>query len=185
MFFFYLTNAKKHGKNISLRSQKSRDCCGPWHLRHLHFFTNHLKLVNPIRDDWDIITEEDIQVVQGFVCAMHGKKRFQSVDELRLELFLTKLKYKPNNDSLVDKVRKLDSVTLPICSRVVFKKLKRSNYIARLWGNCLNANPRDQNVLSFGWRMKDGRYKIQWFDGDAAPKIVDVVHQCEGILFEI
>ena len=43
--------------------------------------------------DWDVITEEDIQVVEGFVCAMYGNKRFQSVDELHLELFLKK--YKP------------------------------------------------------------------------------------------
>ena len=40
--------------------------------------------------DWDAITEEDIQVVEGFVCAMYGKKILQSVDELRLELFLKK-----------------------------------------------------------------------------------------------
>ena len=29
--------------------------------------------------DWDAITEEDIQVVEGFVCAMYGKKILQSV----------------------------------------------------------------------------------------------------------
>ena len=104
--------------------------------------------------DWNAITEEDIQVVKGFVCAMYGKKRFQSVDALRLELFLKN--YKPNNDSLVDKVRKLDSAFLPPCSRVLLKKLKRSSYIARVQRNCLNANPEDQDVLSFGWKMKDG-----------------------------
>ena len=102
-------------------------------------------------------------------------KRFQSVEELRLELFLKK--HKPNNHSLVDNVRKLDSATLPPCSRVLLKKLKRSSYIARLWRNCLNTNPLNQDVSSFGWRMKDGHYNIQWFDGDAAPKIVDVVHR--------
>ena len=111
------------------------------------------------------------------------KKEIQFADELRLELFLKK--YKPNNDSLVDKVRKLDSATLPPCSRVLLKKLKRSSYIARLWRNCLNTNPQDQDILFFGWRMKDGYYDIQWFDGDAAPKIVDVVHQCEGRIFKI
>ena len=117
------------------------------------------------------------------VCAKYGKKRFQSVDELRLGLFLKK--HKPNNDSLVDKVRKLDSATLPLCSRVLLKKLKRSSYIARPWGNCLNDNPRDQDVLSFGWRMKDGHFNMQWLDGDAALKVVDVVHQCECALLEI
>ena len=166
-----------------MKLQKFCDCGRSWHLRHLRFFTNHLKLVNPIPDDWDAITEQYIQVVKGFACVMYGKKRFQSVNELCLELFLTK--YNPNNDSLVDKVRKLDSATLPPCSRVLLKKLKRSSYIARLWGNCLNANPRDQDVLYFSWKMKDGHHNIQWFDGDAAPKIVDVVHQCESNLFEI
>ena len=33
--------------------------------------------------------------------------------------------------------------------------------------------------------MKHSRLNIQWFDGDAAPKIVDVVRQCEGTLLKI
>ena len=134
-------------------------------------------------NEWDTITEEDTQVLESFVCNMYGQKRFRSIDDLRLELFLKK--YKPNNDSLGDNVRKLDAASLPPCSRVLLKKLKRSSYIARLWRNCFNADPQDQDVLSFGWRMEDGHYNIQWFDGDAAPKIVDVVRQFEGTLFKI
>ena len=76
---------------------------------------------------------------------MYGKKRFQSVDELCLELFLKK--YKPRNNSLVDKVKKLGPATLLPCSRVFLKKLKRLSYIARLWRNCLNANPQNQDAL--------------------------------------
>ena len=125
MFF-----AKKTREKQFMKHQKFRDWREPWYLRHLVFFTNHLKLVNPIPDDWDVIKEEDIQVVEGFVCAMYGKKSFQSVHELRLELFLKK--HKPNNDSLVDKLRKLDSATLPSFSRVLLKKLKRSSCIASL-----------------------------------------------------
>ena len=119
----------------------------------------------------------------NIVIQTYGRKILQSVIELRLELFLKKCK--PNNDSLVDKVSKLDSATLPPCSRVLLKKLKRSKYTPKRWRNCLNANPQDQDVLSFGWRMKGGHYNIQWFDGDAEPKIVDVVHQCGCILFKI
>ena len=81
-------------------------------------------------NDWDAITEEDIQVVEGIACAMYEKKRFQFVDELRLELFLKKCK--PNNYSLVDKMRKLDSALLLSCARMHLKNLKRSSYIARL-----------------------------------------------------
>ena len=57
--------------------------------------------------------------------------------------------------------------------------------VARHWGNCLHGNPRDQDVLSFGWRMKDGHFNMQWLDGDAQLKVVDVVHQCECALLEI
>ena len=96
---------------------------------------------------------------------MYGKKRFRSVDELHQKLFL--MKYKRKNDSLVNKVRKLNSVTLPPSSRVILK----SEYIAGLWKNCLNVNPQSQYVLSFGWRMKDGHCNILWFDSDAAPKL--------------
>lgn len=59
------------------------------------------------------ITEDDIQAVEGLVWAMYSKKRFRSVDELHLELFLKK--YKPNNDSLF---WQMNSVTLPPSSKV-------------------------------------------------------------------
>ena len=41
-------------------------------------------------NEWDVITEEDMRLVEGYVWAMYEKNRLRSVDELRLELFLTK-----------------------------------------------------------------------------------------------
>ena len=92
--------------------------------------------------NWDAITEEDIQAAEGIACAMYEKKRFQVVDELRLELFLKK--YKTNNYYLVDKMRKLDSALLLSCSRMLLKNLKRSSYIARLEKlfKCQSKRPR-------------------------------------------
>ena len=92
--------------------------------------------------NWDAITEEDIQAAEGIACAMYEKKRFQFVDELRLELFLKK--YKTNNYYLVDKMRKLDSALLLSCSRMLLKNLKRSSYIARLEKlfKCQSKRPR-------------------------------------------
>ena len=87
--------------------------------------------------------------MDSLVCAMYGKKWFQSIYELRPELFLKKCK--PNNGSLLEKERKLDSTTLPPRLRVLLKKLKRSSYIARLWKNCSNVNPQDQDPLVGEW----------------------------------
>ena len=40
-------------------------------------------------------------------------------------------------------------------------------------------------MLYLGWRMKDGHCNIRWFDGDAVPKIADVVPQCKSKLIKI
>ena len=64
-------------------------------------------------------------------------------------------------------------------------KVEKIKLYSGLWRNCLNTNAQDQDVLSFGWRMKDDYYNMQWFDDDAAPKLVDFVHQCESRIFKI
>ena len=47
----------------------------------------------------------------------------------------------------------------------------------------MNAELQVEDVLSFSWRIEDCHYILHCFDGDAAPKIVDVVQQTEGTLF--
>ena len=49
----------------------------------------------------------------------------------------------------------------------------------------MDADLQVEDVLSFGWRIKDCHYTLHWFDGDTAPKIVDAVQQTEGTLFKI
>ena len=49
----------------------------------------------------------------------------------------------------------------------------------------MDADPQVQDTLSFGWKMKDDHYILNWFHGDAAPKIVDVVQQMEGDNFSL
>ena len=36
--------------------------------------------VFPKLNEWNAITEKNIRVVEGFVCTMYRKKRFQSID---------------------------------------------------------------------------------------------------------
>lgn len=86
-----------------------------------------------------------LELWKVFYAPRKEKKRFHSVIELHLELFLKKYK-KPNYDSLVSKLRKLDSVTLPSRSGRLLKKLERSSYFARFWSYCLNDDPQDQDV---------------------------------------
>ena len=53
-----------------MKPQNFRDCGGPWRLRHLGFFANHLKLVNSIPElDWATLTiaQEFYNINHSFV----------------------------------------------------------------------------------------------------------------------
>lgn len=125
--------------------------------------------------NWHEISDADIQVIESFVCSIYGKKTFMSVDEARLDMFLNKYKPKGNNDSLVDHMKKMDASSLPPCSNVLLEKMKRTSYVTSLWQSCVLADAPLDDPLSFGWLMHGERYQLKWFEGDVAPKIVDVV----------
>ena len=48
LIFFWFNKCQKTWQKWFMKPQHFRDCCGPWHLKHLGFFTNYLKLVNLI-----------------------------------------------------------------------------------------------------------------------------------------
>ena len=77
-------------------------------VRPLKLFENNesIQQVFSKLHDWNTINEEDIMSVESFVCKMYGQKRFASVNELRLELFLKKYKPKQSDDSLVNNMKK-------------------------------------------------------------------------------
>ena len=51
------------------------------------------------------INEDDSNEIEKYVCAIYGRKRLASVDEVRLELFLKK--YKPKESKLISNRKSL------------------------------------------------------------------------------
>ena len=79
--------------------------------------------------------------------------------------------------------KKLDSSIMPPCSKVLHQKIKRCIYVASIWTNSLRTDPTPDLPTSFGWMLdEDGTYCHKWFEGDVAPKIVEVVkdNSCTG-----
>ena len=113
----------------------------------------------------ETVTAEQLKIAENFVCKMYGKTKCESVDDARLDTFFKR--YKPKkNDSPISCVRKMDGSFLPPCSHIVLEKLKRTNYVCSIWLNAFGAHPPDFNPENCGWVMKEGAYKILWFEGD-------------------
>ena len=73
------------------------------------------------------------------------------VNDARLEIFLKK--YKPNTrGAVISCVKKIDSSSLPSCSRVIKERIK----------NC-------------GWVLQNDTFKNKWFEGDMSPITVKMI----------
>ena len=73
----------------------------------------------------------------------------------------------------MDTVEKVDCALLPPCSKTLHNKIKRTNYVALLWGRADSSHPGDGlDPLDFGWAEKDGCFVPEWFSGPSIPDIV-------------
>ena len=130
------------------------------------------------------ISDDIKSIIESFVCQMYGRKKTNSVDQARLEIFVTKYKPKKGSASLNQiQAKKLDSSIMPPCSKVLHQKIQRCISVANIWTNSLRTKPTPHLPTSFGWTLdEDGTYCIKWFEGDVAPKIVEVVkdNSCTG-----
>ena len=108
---------------------------------------------------------------------MYGRKKTNSVDQARLEIFVTKYKPKKGSASLNQiQAKKLDSSIMPPCSKVLHQKIKWCIYVANIWKNSLRTKPTPHLPTSFGWTLdEDWTYYIKWFEGHVATKMVEVV----------
>ena len=105
---------------------------------------------------------------------MYGMKHLTSVNEARFEMFLKK--YKPKNEEQeLCKVKRLDGSSMPPCQRVLREKIKRTQCIAHQWRSATAQTPSQAHVPeSSGWILEDAQYKLVWFTGEVAPKVIDV-----------
>ena len=78
-------------------------------------------LKGPFISDGEIQTT--FKAIEKFTCAMYGRKRFTSIEEARLDIFLKKCKPNKNDNVLKENIRKFDGGCLPPRFRVLQKKI--------------------------------------------------------------
>ena len=120
-------------------------------------------------------SSEDMKTIERFVCSMYGRVKVSEVNEARLDMFLSTYKPKSSNAILVKQMKSVDSTSLPPCKNVLTQKIKRTAYITQIWRNATLGCHFFDLPTSSGWILKEGSYRIHWFDGDVAPRVIDVV----------
>ena len=67
----------------------------------------------------DDIKEEEFKVIEKFTCALYGRPKFNSANEVRLELFLKK--YRPKKERSGNQLHKKDGRQFPTSLHISFR----------------------------------------------------------------
>ena len=114
--------------------------------------------------------------IEKYTCLIYGKKTTDRINDVRTDIFMDKYKPKREDDK-ISCVKKLDGSMLPPCSRVLWQKVKRTCYIAHLWMSSVTPCQPHLEPTVYGWKLEGNCYRIDWYEGEASPRALEVV--CE------
>ena len=100
--------------------------------------------------------------VEKYIYLLYGKKKFDSIDDVRLQMFLEKYKQfcrKSSKNEIILRMKELDGSTWLPYSRV--QKIKRTMFVARPWRSFyMQLQPRSE-LCEYGWRLENSKYQIE------------------------
>lgn len=111
------------------------------------------------------VPQNIIDDMEEFTCAMYGKARFSSVNDLRLFRIKKKCEAKPMNA-----LRNIDMATLPPCRNCLIQHIRRVNFQVSIWKNAHIAQPDVPTPSEdHGWTLVNGMIQPLWVQGDILP----------------
>lgn len=100
----------------------------------------------------DQLSNELFSDLEKFVCSLFGKKKLDSVNSARKEIFW---------DKLSKKKKIIDISFLPPCQSSLYKHCQRANFIAKMWRGSWLPMLNLPNPKRHGW---SDDYTIDWVD---------------------
>jgi len=128
-------------------------------------------VLSRLGEEWNI-TEDLINDLEDFTCAIYGRARVHKVDELRhiriQELCAQEDQLHPSKN--------VDLGSLPPCRRSLEQHIRRVNYQVGIWKRSHIPEPDVPDVKSgHGWVLKDDKLEPLWYTGDVLPQqLIDI-----------
>ena len=104
--------------------------------------------------------KQEVSDIEKFICALYGKRKLDSINDTRFQIFCNKYKTKDENQS-VTKVKSFDGNCMPSCKKVLTEKIKRTKFVARKWMTSVDALQPLWCPSDFEWKLDDGKYTIK------------------------
>ena len=123
------------------------------------------RVLAKLGEEW-CIPKEVISGLEAFTCAVYGRNRISSVDELTCILIKKKCESKSGK-------RNIDLCSFPPCRRALIQHICRAKYQMAIWRH---ANEPVIEVPSatdgHGWTITGGEMVPLWYEGNCLPQIL-------------
>lgn len=107
-------------------------------------------------------TDNHYKNIYKFTAEMYGLKNCTNIDEARYSLFC-RLTSPKKQRKLLDDIKHLDAAMLPPCKTVLDLKVKRCEYITKIWKHAGQCNPiGNLKPEDYGWVVSEGHLVPQW-----------------------
>jgi hypothetical protein len=120
---------------------------------------------------WDV-SDALINGLEEFTCALYGRPRITSVNDLRYQMLIEKC----GDDGKINPSLNIDMANMPPCRQCLVQHIKRSNYQVAIWKRANIAVPDLPNPTDgHGWTLHDGKIEPLWVDGDVLPLQLETI----------
>ena len=120
--------------------------------------------LSTLGDTWTV-SDELLQELDTFTCAMYGKPRLNNVDSVRY----VKINDKCSDNGIVP-TKNVDIGCLPPCRRSLVQHIRRTSYQVAIWKRALDPNPSVPDPEGHGWTRVDGKLEPLWYEGNILPQ---------------
>lgn len=103
------------------------------------------------------------QILEKFTCDIYGYQNSNNINEVSYQTFLKQ--NKPTQTNPFGQIKNTDPSFLPPCQKVLLNKIKRCNFVCKLWNNTFDPNPLgEMKPENHGWELnKDNKsYIPKW-----------------------
>lgn len=116
------------------------------------------------------LNENDVQTIEKYTSKLYGSNE-NSVDDARADIFFQI--YKTKSTTRLD-AKGLDTALLPPCKMVLVNKIKRVNYIAKIFKKSACKKILLADPIKCGWmRDQSNCAQIKYYDGDQYPNSIE------------
>ena len=116
----------------------------------------------------------DIPGVTSFFCQLYGF-RTSNIVEVRYKAFMRMCS--GTGRELLARIKKINSSSLPPCTKTLSNHIKRAHYVARMWRRAVHINPTaEASPTDCGWKLTQNCLQPDWYPGSSVPES-QLVHQ--------